>query len=331
MKFKKFASLALAGAMSFSLAAPAFASSQTEIKGTYAAPVIAVDVTTNAAAFINPLGLDVEIDTTNHVKVSNRQIISAPMTIKNKSAMDLQVDASMTATVNAGSDMRFVTATTGGTGATKSAFAYLQAKQAPTLTGADTAVTEQAIATAYAAWDASPYSVDTDLVVNTAMASSKQNLVVVRAAKMDVSGAFSEYNANSVALVRLAGDCVAAPTTASWNATLDENGDPAANGDGFTVNVAYTFKPASITKYAVNVSVVDAGGTGAGATVDLANAAEGDTVTITTTGTFGNAAISIKDADNNAITSTPASMTGAGTATFTMPASAVTVTVTISA
>ena len=170
MKFKKFASLALAGVMTASLAVPAFAS-ETEITGTYTAPDIAVEVTPSAAAFINPLGLDIEVAT--GVTVSGRQIISAPMTIKNQSAMDLQVDASMTATINEGSDMRFVGTTTGGAGSTKTAFAYLQATQAKDLTGADAAVDATAIGTAYAAWDATAYSASTDLLVNSAMATSK--------------------------------------------------------------------------------------------------------------------------------------------------------------
>ena len=41
MKFKKLASLALAGTLSFSLAAPTFAAgNETEITGTYTAPII---------------------------------------------------------------------------------------------------------------------------------------------------------------------------------------------------------------------------------------------------------------------------------------------------
>lgn len=62
MKFKKLASLALAGAISFSLAAPTFAAgNETEITGTYTAPIIKVIVPPTAAAFINPLGLDVNV------------------------------------------------------------------------------------------------------------------------------------------------------------------------------------------------------------------------------------------------------------------------------
>ena len=324
MKFKKFASLALAGVMTASLAVPAFAS-ETEITGTYTAPDIAVEVTPSAAAFINPLGLDIEVAT--GVTVSGRQIISAPMTIKNQSAMDLQVDASMTATINEGSDMRFVGTTTGGAGSTKTAFAYLQATQAKDLTGADAAVDATAIGTAYAAWDATAYSASTDLLVNSAMATSKANLVVVRAANV-TGGTFTGYKPGSVALVRLAGDCVASPTAGSWTETKTEAGK--TTGDGFTINVAYTFKPATVTKY--DVALTETGTSGGGTVaLDVTKAAEGDTVTVTltATGSANKVTITVKDAENNAIATTPTNgeiATPNGTATFVMPAGAVTVT-----
>ncbi len=326
MKFKKFASLALAGVMTASLAVPAFAS-ETEITGTYTAPDIAVEVTPSAAAFINPLGLDIEVAT--GVTVSGRQIISAPMTIKNQSAMDLQVDASMTATINEGSDMRFVGTTTGGAGSTKTAFAYLQATQAKDLTGADAAVDATAIGTAYAAWDATAYSASTDLLVNSAMATSKANLVVVRAADV-TGGTFTAYKPGSVALVRLAGDCVASPTAGSWTETKTEAGK--TTGDGFTINVAYTFKPATVTKY--DVTFDQTGGTGGeAASVDVQKAAEGDAVTVTVTNMGGSvkATVTVEDAEGNAIATAPANgeiTAPNGTATFTMPAGAVTVTAT---
>lgn len=324
MKFKKLASLALAGVMTASLAVPAFAS-ETEITGTYAAPDIDVVVTPSAAAFINPLGLDIEVAT--GVTVSGRQIISAPMTIKNQSAMDLQVDASMTATVNEDSDMRFVSTTTGGVGATKTAFAYLQATQAKDLVGAESAVTDTAIGTAYAAWEASAYSASTDLLVNSAMATSKTNLVVLRAADV-TGGTFAGYKPGSVALVRLAGDCVASPTAGSWTETKTEAGK--TTGDGFTINVAYTFKPAAVTKY--DVTLTETGNANGGTVaLDVTKAAEGDTVTVTVTdiGSATKATITVKDAENKAIATTPTNgeiSATSGTATFVMPAGAVTVT-----
>lgn len=332
MMFKKFASLALAGALSFSLAAPAFAATntETEITATYTAPVIKVIVPQTATAFINPLGLDVEVAT--GVNLTGRQIITAPMAIKNESASDLQVGASMTTTVGAGSDMRFVSTTTGGTGATKTVFAYLQAKQEATLTGAT--VADTAVATAYGNWAASAYNATTDLLANTAMPATKDNLVVLRAA--DVTGTtFNAYKAGSIALVRLAGDCVATPTTGSWAATTKNDAGEITGGDSFTVNVAYTFKPATIAKYAVTTNMTGiTTPAGEAATVDTPNAAAGDTVTLTVTmGGMTNAAPSATTAGGDAITFTPD--TGASTATtkvftFTMPAEAITINVAFS-
>ena len=188
-----------------------------------------------------------------------------------------------------------------------------------------------AIGTAYAAWDATAYSASTDLLVNSAMATSKANLVVVRAADMSGAGnTFAAYKPGSVALVRLAGDCVASPTAGSWTETKTE-GDK-TTGDGFTINVAYTFKPAAVTKYNVTVNVVDASTTGGTATADVTKAAEGDTVTVTVDiGSASSAALSVKDAENNAVTITPTTLSADGTATFTMPAGAVEVTVTFAA
>jgi len=330
MKFKKLASLALAGAISFSLAAPTFAAgNETEITGTYTAPIIKVIVPPTAAAFINPLGLDVEV--VSGTSVSGRQIISAPMALKNESASDLQVGASMTTTVGTGSDMRFVSTTTGGTGATKTVFAYLQAKQATDLVGAT--VTDANVAAAYAAWDASAYNAATDLVANTAMASTKDNLVILRAADV-VGTTLNSYKAGSIALVRLAGDCVATPTTGSWAATTKNDAGEITGGDSFTVNVAYTFRPATITKY--DVTLVKAGSdTVATATADVTKAAEGDTVTVkaTSMGSSTQGVVTVKNAAGDAIATVPVNgvlATTTDAVTFEMPDEAVTVTVTFS-
>lgn len=333
MKFKKLASLALACVMCVSLAVPAFAASNTEtdITATYTPPVISVVVPQTADAFINPLGLDVEV--ASGLTLSGRQIISAPMTLKNKGASDLQVGATVSVTVNDSSDLRFVsTSTNGASAATKSVFAYVQAKQEKTLVGADSAVSDSAIATAYGNWEASAYSATTDIVVNSAMPATKDNLVILRAA--DVTGTtFNAYKAGSVALVRLAGDCTSTLTTGDgWVKTeTTGSGDAAVTtGDGFTVNVAYTFRPATVEKFDVTVD------TALTTTydVDVPKAAEGDTVTIKITGLGDAGANGVKvtvaeTADSSkAIETNPANgvVTSVnGTVSFTMPAKAVTV------
>lgn len=337
MKFKKLASLALACVMCVSLAVPAFAAgnTQTDITATYTPPVISVIVPQTAAAFINPLGLD--IDVASGVTLSGRQIISAPMSLKNQSATDLQVGATVSVEVNDSSDLRFVSTSTGGaSAATKSVFAYIQAKQDKDLVGNTTTVTDAAIATAYGNWEASAYSATTDIVVNSAMPATKDNLVILRAA--DVSGTtFSAYKAGSVALVRLAGDCTSTLTTGDgWVKTeTTGSGDAAVTtGDGFKVNVAYTFRPASITKYDVTVDTSGISGGTATITSDVAKAAAGDTVTLTlgTISGVSTVTVAVKDtaATPAAVTTVPANGVMANTSdtvSFVMPEGGVTITV----
>lgn len=344
MKFKKLASLALACVMCVSLAVPAFAAdNETNITATYTPPVISVVVPQTAAAFINPLGLDIKVDATNGPTLSGRQIISAPMTLKNQSASDLQVGATVSVTVNDSSDLRFVSTSTGGaSAATKSVFAYVQAIQEKTLVGSDTSgVAATDIATAYGNWEASAYDSTKDIVVNSAMPATKDNLVILRAADMTGSnGAFKAYKAGSVALVRLAGDCTSTLTTGDgWVKTeTTGSGDTAVTtGDGFTVNVAYTFKPASITKYDVTVdtsAITATAGNYTNFTVSDAKAAAGDTVTLTLTGINGvsKAKVTVKDtaATPAAVTTNPADgvvQTTNDTVSFVMPEGGVTITV----
>lgn len=335
MKFKKLASLALAGAMCASLSVPAFASgTETEVTATYKAPVISVDVPADAKAFINPLGLDIKVDETNGPTLSGRQIISAPMALKNRGGTDLQVGATVSVTVNDSSDLRFVSASTGGaSAATKSVFAYIQAIQEKTLVGNETTgVAAADIATAYGNWEASDYNAATDIVVNSALPASKDNLVILRAADV-TDPANPVYKAGSVALVRLAGDCTSTLTTGDgWVETKTTGtGDAAVTtGDGFTVNVAYTFRPATVAKYDVTLDLKDPSNTAASVTADLTKAAEGDTVTLTLADIGGAQSVTVvvKDADGGNVAVTGTLAADNDTATFVMPAKAVTVTIT---
>lgn len=333
MKNKKLLSLALAGLMALSLAVPAFAAdpNSTVISGAYKDVVIDVVVPATGAAFINPYGLDLKVkeditnSSSNEVTISGQQIVSAPMALKNKTAMDLNVSATVTGTItplpeSATSSvlMKFNANTTKGVGTNpeaegyvapatgKAAFVYLQAKQEPALTGADAAVDATAIAAKYAAWTASAYDENKDVVVAT-KAATKDNIVVLRAAAMDNSDAFASYKAGSIALFRLTGDCTSGPK-AGWT-----------EDDKFTVTVAFSFTPAEITKYAVTIGTI----TGGTVTADVTQAAEGDEVTLTATpSTAGQTATyTVKKAGG---TDTVTVTNGK----FTMPAYAVEVTAT---
>ena len=331
----------MAGALALSLAAPAFAASNTtEVTGSYKAVTIAVDVMPKAVAFINPYGLDIEVpedgitETAGSAtaKISGQQIVSAPMALKNKTGMDLSVNATVTTTIPAAATgevaMKLAANTTKGVGSNpeeegyiapstaKSAFVYLEAKQEPTLTGADATVTTNAIATKFAAWAPSTFDAAKHPVLNATRAATQNDLVTLRAADM-TGGNFTAYKAGSIALVRLAGDCVTAPKD-EWKET-----------DKFTASIAYTFAPADITKYAVTLTPTSAQ-TDDTFSVDTPNAAEGDTVTLTVT--LGNTSTNVTPrviAPAAGVTLSPvAGQTNVWT--FTMPGEAVEIGLTFS-
>lgn len=287
---------AMAGVLAMSLAVPAFASGNTtEVTGKFKAVTIAVDVMPKAVAFINPYGLDIEVPqdgftTTGSpatTTISGQQIVSAPMALKNKTAMDLTVNATVTTTIPEAAAgevaMKLSANTTEGVGSSpedegyiapstsKSAFVYLEAKQEPTLTGVDGSggVDAAAIATKFAEWGASTFDAAKNPVLNATRAATQKDLVTLRAADV-TGGTFQGYKAGSIALVRLAGDCVTAPRDV-WK-----------ESDTFTASIAYSFAPANITKYAVRLTPTGAQNDDTYA-VDSPNAAAGDTVKLTVT------------------------------------------------
>jgi hypothetical protein len=235
---KKVLSLALAGAMAASLAVPSFAANETTVTATYKEVTINVDVSTTGNVYINPYALPVKIGTgaSGDVKVSE-QIVTEPLTIKNKTDVKLDVNATATATINTGSTMTLATSALTKDDTAKKAFVYLDVVSATTLSGADSAVTAAAIADAYkaAGWTkAESYKEDATnlLVLNAAKATTKSGLVTLAAAELDTDGTtLKTYNAGSIAVFRLNGNCVAAPK------------DPWAATDGFTAKIAFTFVP----------------------------------------------------------------------------------------
>lgn len=106
MKSKKLLSLALALIMSLSLAVPALAAGDpntTVISGSFEDVVIDVEVPATGTAFINPYGLDLKVPDgaggSDKVTIKGQQIVSAPMALKNKTAMDLNVSATVTGAI----------------------------------------------------------------------------------------------------------------------------------------------------------------------------------------------------------------------------------------
>lgn len=345
LNLKRFSSLILSGALALSLAAPAFASApnmQTEITGAFQQADIAVTVPTKGAAIINPFGLDLKLkeigDDGNaatgavDATISGQKIVTAPMFISNESEMNLQVGATVTGT--AVGDLRFASESAAAS-TSKSVYAYLQAAPATALTGLSTALTAANKAAAYAAWAPEAYDAETDVIVSDREASTT-NLVTLKAATLAGSGASATitYKAGSIAMVRLSGDCPTSPRD-GWTAA-DPTATPAVVGDGFTVNVAYTFTPVELEKFTLvsnlsHVSPATADATAAVFKVDnntVTSAAAGDTVTVDVTvdSTADGITWTVVDAtSNNAIAGLTGSVAKNNTDkarsfTFTMPA-----------
>lgn len=269
MKFKKVATLALAGAMALSMAVPAFAAESTTnrstaITGAYADVPIDVVVPTTGTVVVNPYGLPIELtktDGTTKVNLTGQQITTRPMAIKNQSELDLT--ANVTATATAAGNLKFVAATNvGSTTAGNNAFVYLQAQPLDIATGttnmttlaADANTVTDAITDAFVTWaaDGATYNAENDLIITDKTGGAKKDNMFTLAAATKVAAdatatpavtAHVKYNTESIALIRLAGDLspvVKTPWSAGRAASAD---DPAVPADGFTVTLAFTFMP----------------------------------------------------------------------------------------
>lgn len=268
MKLKNILSMGMALAMTAALAVPAFAAdgdadapkNVTEITGTYTETVIDVIVPAQASAVINPYGLGTTVtksDGTTKVTVTG-QVITPTQAIINNTDLNLTVGAMVVGSVVAlpdGADpltaMKLAATTTKGSGTegsddyvapatAKSAFVQLQAVAAPAsvMTAASTDPTDadtrnDAIIDAGildATWaDATTVTVGTKSV-------TEDELVSLKKATLDADdGSVTTYNAGSIALFRLTGDCVTSPKNA-WT----EN-------DSFKVTESFTFAPAPAT------------------------------------------------------------------------------------
>lgn len=173
-------------------------------------PTIKVTVPATAEVFVNPHQLPVSINS----KSTREQIISTPCLITNESDVPIQVDVTVTGTINEGSNMSLVTRTTkNSTSTSKRAFIYLEFQPA------DTNDLKKV------KWDAA-YDKSKHIVVTTA-ARSKANVLTLAETTLD--GEIAEKG--GYAAFRLAGDVIASPKKA-WT-----------EDDGLTVEVAFTFTP----------------------------------------------------------------------------------------
>lgn len=247
MNLKRISSTVLAGAVALSMAAPAFAAApQTAITAAYNQIRTAVTVPATGRAVINPYGLPFTMGETS---VSGQQITTAaPLTIQNRSAVAMKVEASITTTASTG-----VTLETGYDGTNyadsetgKKLKVQYQAFEAPTVTEANAADTE-VLVPLFAALQDGDAVLTADL--DTANAATTTGDLILREGNAD-----GELQAGGAAFFRLNGS---AARKASWTAD-----------DTFTATIAYTFTPdtyalsAGTIAGAGNSNIVDMTGLG---------------------------------------------------------------------
>lgn len=292
MKIKKLMSLALAGVMTLSLAVPAFAADpeglgnlETTIEGTYAAADIDVVVPQTGNVYVNPYGLAAtatKSDGTTKVPLAG-DVMSIPMSIKNRSTSYLSVGAEVSVVVPDTSGIKLASEALTDDITGKTIYAQLEVVRAPdSVTGDDTseantkALNDKVI-------DASAvednWAGSGKVVLNSRSAVAGEMLATMKPATMN-NGAFSSYGAGSIAMFRISGDCAAVSSR-----------DPWAETDTFTVNVVFNFAPFAPTTYGVTVDTATKTGQAQLGTVsaDKANAEAGETVTVTATVSSTNA------------------------------------------
>ncbi len=229
MNMKRFASTVMAGALTLSLAVPAFAAdNETVITATYAETTLEVSVPADTAATINPYGLPVTMADATTVLSGQPITIATPLMIENQSPVALKVDASITTTVTGLALATTKTSVAGGTA--KEVYAEFQAFEAAGIDGA-AALDPTTTNPAWAALTDDD-AVLTATLSSTAAATTTGDLVLREG---DEAGMAQD---GSIAFVRLSGVAAKKPTTA-WATT-----------DKLVATITYSFEPAVYTKSA---------------------------------------------------------------------------------
>lgn len=228
MNLKRFASVAMAGALALSMAVPAFASNATNITGSYRAITLSVVVPTTGSAIINPYGLPYELG--EGVSISGQQITTgAPLVVQNKSAVPLSVSASIVG-VKKG-NFTFDANAIGASETGNKGNVLFQMFEAPGVTEAN-AADMTVLNPKFAALK------DADALCNTVLSETNTTATpAVPAVEEDDIITLKAGNANGelvdggAAFFRLSGTVAKKPTT------------PWATTDGFTAKVSFTFEP----------------------------------------------------------------------------------------
>lgn len=245
MNLKRFASVAMAGALALSLTAPAFATNSTNITGSYRAITLNVTVPTTGQAIINPYGLPYSV---GEATISGQQITTgAPLLVQNKSTVPLSVSASI---VSAKKGNFVFDANTIGTSETGNKGNVLfQMFEAPGVTEANATDTEVLNPKFAALKDAdalcSTVLTETNLTASPAVPAVEENDIVT----LKAANANGELVDGGAAFFRLSGTVAKKPTVA-WTTT-----------DGFTAKITFTFEPTVATASAGALAATAVDGT----------------------------------------------------------------------
>lgn len=240
MNMKRFASVAMAGALSLSLAVPAFAADNTTtITGAYTPITLRVTVPTTGTAIINPYGLPYQMGEST---ISGQQITTgAPLVLQNRSSVALGVTANVTGTASTGVTLEAAGTTADYSTVTdKKLHVVFEAFKADELTSLN--VTDNDVLRPMFAELDSADAVLTGDVTTTAADATGDGLVLREA---DANG---EVQSGGAAMFRLSGE---AAKKASWEAT-----------DTFSATIAFTFEPTEYTKSAGTIALARTIGVG---------------------------------------------------------------------
>lgn len=239
MNTKRFASTVMAGVLTLSLAAPAFAAStqpknSTVVEGTYKEIPISVEVPTTGEAQINPYGLPVTLTKSDGktVNLVGQKITTQPLSIKNQGTTKLDVNASVT--VAEKGDVT-IGATAGTDKTIKVSLEVAPMNDETLAVASDSEKLADLLIDKFA--DAASWENAAEVEVTAAdtAADSADTLAVLGAVTPKAEG--FNYGKNSIALFRLTGDLAAEPVDGSSVA------DPWTSDDGFTATVVFKFTP----------------------------------------------------------------------------------------
>ena len=178
-------------------------------------PVVQVTVPTSGIVYINPMNFSVSIGSWT----TSAEIISKPATIANKSDAPIVVDVTVTGSVKPESNMKLVSAPTGGAGTEKEAFIYFEI------------VKSNESNPEYAKWSKT-YDPEKHIALVDGVPQTRKGIITLPPVTLD--GYIATYG---YAPFRLTGDVVKNPTN-MWNKL-----------DGIIVTVAFTFTPIPYDSY----------------------------------------------------------------------------------